>query len=169
MDDTILDEQRRTEPNAEPAGESVPVAAFEEVDTDQIPATDIVFECPYCGKSLSIDQRGADLVIACTACQQMVTVPIPEGMELSDIDLPPEEQEAQLSNMRVMLGQAQKRIAELTEENLHLTERVDAADRAMAGRARRLTDLRMLATSIQKNQAEAAELLTRLRRLIDEA
>ena len=68
-----------------------------------------------------------------------------------------------------MLGQAQKRIAELTEENLHLTERIDAADRAMAGRARRLTDLRMLATSIQKNQAEAAELLTRLRRLIDEA
>ena len=68
-----------------------------------------------------------------------------------------------------MLGQAQKRIAELTEENLHLTERVDAADRTMAGRARRLTDLRMLATSLQKNQAEAAELLTRLRRLIDEA
>lgn len=167
MDDTHIAEESNLSPGA--AGDDVPVAAFEEVDTDQIPATDIVFECPYCGKSLSIDQRGAGLVIACTACQQMVTVPIPEGMELSDIDLPPEEQEAQLSNMRVMLGQAQKKIADLTEQNLHLTEQVDSFERANAGRARRLAELRTLGHSLQKTQAEAADLIARLRRLLDEA
>lgn len=169
MDETPLDGDRRMEPSPESVEGDASVAAFEEVDTDQIPATDIVFECPYCGKSLSIDQRGAGLVIACTACQQMVTVPIPEGMELSDIDLPPEEQEAQLSNMRVMLSQAQKKIAELTEQNLHLAEQVDAGERANSGRARRLAELHSLGASLQKNQSEAAELLVRLRRLLDEA
>ena len=74
-----------------------------------------------------------------------------------------------LSSESASRAELEAKIAELTEENLHLTERVDAADRAMSGRARRLTDLRTLATSLQKNQAEAAELLTRLRRLIDEA
>ncbi len=144
-------------------------AAFEEVDTDQIPETDIVFECPYCGKSLSIDQRGAGLVIECTACQQMVTVPIPDGMELSDIDLPPEERETQLSNMRVVLGQAQRRVAELTEENATLREANSAAEKSFSVRNRRLNDLRALCHSLLKNQTEAAELLSRLRRLLDEA
>lgn len=170
MDDIPHDEEPRTPDSIEPAAEGdIPVAAFEEVDTDQIPATDIVFECPYCGKSLSIDQRGAGLVIACTQCQQMVTVPIPEGMELSDIDLPPEEQEAQLSNLRVMLGQTQRRIAELTEENTRLADQNEAFVRAAAARDRRLGEFRSLAASLGKVQAEAEDLLARLRKLLDEA
>ena len=60
-----------------------------ELDPDEIPETDIVFECPHCGKSLSIDPRGAGLVIRCTQCQQPVTVPIPEGMAIEDFDATP--------------------------------------------------------------------------------
>ena len=30
---------------------SDPETTFEEVDSDQIPETDIQFECPYCGKT----------------------------------------------------------------------------------------------------------------------
>ena len=48
-------------------------AASRELDPDEIPETDIVFECPHCGKSLSIDPRGAGLVIRCTQCQQPVS------------------------------------------------------------------------------------------------
>lgn len=149
---------------AEPAD---PVVTFEEVDTDQIPSTDIVFECPYCGKSLSIDQRGAGLVIECTACHQLVTVPIPEGMKLSDIDLPPEEKETQLSNMRVMLSQAQERIAKLVSENEDLRTRLDAFKKAEASRAHRLAEMHSLCVSLSKDQEEKAEMLLRLRRLLD--
>jgi len=53
-------------------------ASSVELDIDQVPETDILFECPHCQKSLSIDRRGAGLIIACTVCQLPVTVPIPE-------------------------------------------------------------------------------------------
>jgi len=46
-----------------------------ELDHDQIPATDIIFDCPHCGKSLSIDRKGAGLAILCTTCHQRITVP----------------------------------------------------------------------------------------------
>lgn len=62
------------------ASAETPAPPFEEMDADKIPETDIIFECPHCGKSLSIDQRGAGLVIACTQCHKVVTVPIPDGM-----------------------------------------------------------------------------------------
>ena len=37
--------------------------------------TDIIFECPQCGKSLAIDPRGIGLVIACPDCRTEVQVP----------------------------------------------------------------------------------------------
>ncbi len=36
---------------------------------------DIIFDCPYCGKSLAIDSRGAGLTIQCPDCRQEVGVP----------------------------------------------------------------------------------------------
>lgn len=53
----------------------------------EIGDTDIVFDCPKCGKSLVIDYRGAGLQITCTDCGAEVLVPIPDGMELGDLDL----------------------------------------------------------------------------------
>lgn len=145
-----------------------PVVTFEEVDTDLIPTTDIVFECPYCGKSLSIDQRGAGLVIECTACHQLVTVPIPEGMDITDLDLPPEEQEAQLSNMRVLLSQSQERIATLTAENQDLLNKVMALEKAEAFQKAREGGVASVLSSMVKNQEEMSELLKRLRRIFEE-
>ena len=37
--------------------------------------TDIIFECPQCGKSLAIDPRGAGFVITCPDCQNQLQVP----------------------------------------------------------------------------------------------
>lgn len=37
--------------------------------------TDIVFECPQCGKSLAIDARGAGLIVRCPQCQAEIRVP----------------------------------------------------------------------------------------------
>ena len=163
----MTEEEARPIPNESPAESADPVAMFEEVDTDQIPSTDIVFECPYCGKSLSIDQRGAGLVIECTACHQLVTVPIPEGMEISDIDLPPEEQETQLSNMRVLLAQEQERVAKLTAENQDLLSKVEASRKLEASRRAQLDDLKAVAASLAKSHEETTEALARLRRFLD--
>jgi hypothetical protein len=142
---------------------SDPETTFEEVDSDQIPETDIQFECPYCGKSLSIDQRGAGLVIECTQCHQLVTVPIPEGMKLSDLDLPPEEKETQLANMRVMLAKSQDRIASLVAENQDLREKADAFDRWQTDRAKHQGDLQASFEELRDRQTALGEALERLR------
>ena len=49
--------------------------------------TDIVFDCPYCNHNLAIDFRGAGLQTNCVNCGQSVLVPIPDGMEIADLDL----------------------------------------------------------------------------------
>lgn len=56
-------------------------------DAVEIRDTDIVFDCPHCGKNLVIDYRGAGLQINCSECGASVLVPIPDGMQLSDLDL----------------------------------------------------------------------------------
>ena len=57
----------------------------------EIRDTDIVFDCPHCGKTLVIDYRGAGLQISCSECGRDVLVPIPDGMELTDLDMDPGE------------------------------------------------------------------------------
>ncbi len=41
-------------------------------------SNDIFFECPSCGKSLGIDERGAGLVVTCTDCGAKMKVPVPD-------------------------------------------------------------------------------------------
>lgn len=43
--------------------------------TTSITENDIVFECPYCGKSMAIDKRGMGLTIECPDCAGLVRVP----------------------------------------------------------------------------------------------
>ena len=52
----------------------------------EINDNDIVFDCPHCGHGLVINYRGAGLIINCTECNEPVQVPIPDGMELADLD-----------------------------------------------------------------------------------
>ena len=62
--------------------EEAEVVVRNDVDEDEIRDTDIVFDCPHCGKNLVIDYRGAGLQINCSECGETVLVPIPDGMEL---------------------------------------------------------------------------------------
>ncbi len=52
---------------------------------DSLPAGftehDILFDCPKCGKSLGIDERGAGLVVTCPDCGQRMQVPTREEQE----------------------------------------------------------------------------------------
>lgn len=87
-----------------------------------IKETDIVFDCPHCGKSLAIDYRGAGLTIPCTDCGKEVEVPIPEGMELTDIDSSDEEQEVRILNLRRSLAAAEFRVEQLEAQVAELAE-----------------------------------------------
>lgn len=53
---------------------------------EELGKNDIVFDCPHCGKNLAIDYRGAGLAIHCPACSKEIEVPIPEGVDITDID-----------------------------------------------------------------------------------
>lgn len=44
-------------------------------NTTNAAVNDIIFECPYCERSLAIDVRGAGLIITCPDCQKKVQVP----------------------------------------------------------------------------------------------
>ena len=73
------------------AEEKDEVLETQSADGAEIRDTDIVFDCPHCSKTLVIDYRGAGLQISCSECGKDVLVPIPDGMELTDLDMDPGE------------------------------------------------------------------------------
>ena len=88
----------------------------------EIRDTDIVFDCPHCGKNLVIDYRGAGLQIECSECGKSVLVPIPEGMELTDLDMDPGEILKQLFATRRNYQKAELQIQELKSRLRHIQE-----------------------------------------------
>jgi len=101
-------------------------------ESSEIKETDIVFDCPHCGKSLAIDYRGAGLTIPCTDCGKTCEVPIPEGMEITDIDSSDEEQEMRILNLRRSLSAAEHRIDQLETEIEELHARREVLEREHA-------------------------------------
>ncbi len=123
-----------TPPDGADPAEPKETESSQELATDEIPETDILFECPHCGKSLSIDPRGAGLVIRCTQCHEPVTVPIPDGMELEDFDATPEELSLQLLHARQTVSKLQERLSALEAEAEQLRAFRDETMRRAADR-----------------------------------
>ncbi len=107
-------------------------------ETTEIRASDIVFDCPHCGKNLAIDCRGAGLTITCPDCAEKIQVPIPEGMELFDIDSSNEQMEIRLIHMRQIITASQNRVRELEEELRELRQRRDQLEQIRSENAARL-------------------------------
>ncbi len=98
-------------------------------ENTDIKDTDIVFDCPHCGKSLAIDYRGAGLAIPCTDCGNPVEVPIPSGMDISDLDDSEEDKEIRILNLRRIIAQSEARIAELESELESVYERRETLEK----------------------------------------
>lgn len=98
-----------------------------ELDFDQIPESDIQFDCPHCNKHLSIDPRGAGLVIVCPDCEKHVSVPIPEGLEIEDIDATPEELSFRLRTSKATIAKLQQQILSLQQQVEELQQFKDEA------------------------------------------
>lgn len=119
---------------AEIAEENAAGAAIEarDVDDADIRDTDIEFSCPHCGNSMVIDYRGAGLQVACSQCGETVLVPIPEGMELNDLDLDPGEILKQLCATRRNFQKAELQIAALKARLVQLQETLGVMQEVVA-------------------------------------
>jgi len=98
------------------------VQVRENTEEAEIRDTDIVFDCPHCGKNLVIDYRGAGLQINCSECGETVLVPIPDGMELNDLDLDPGEILKQLFATRRNYQKAELKVQELKARLVQMQE-----------------------------------------------
>ena len=98
----------------------------------EIRDTDIVFDCPHCGKNLVIDYRGAGLLINCSDCGAQVLVPIPEGMELHDLDLDAGEILKQLFATRKNFQKAELEIQSLKSRLVQLQEALSVMQEVVA-------------------------------------
>ena len=95
-------------------------------EENEIRDTDIVFDCPKCGKNLVIDYRGAGLQIQCSDCGTQVLVPIPDGMELNDLDLDAGEVLKQLFATRKNYQKAELEIQSLKARLVQMSEALAA-------------------------------------------
>ena len=98
------------------------VQVRENTEEADIRDTDIVFDCPHCGKNLVIDYRGAGLQISCSECGETVLVPIPDGMDLNDLDLDPGEILKQLFATRRNYQKAELKVQELKARLVQMQE-----------------------------------------------
>ena len=101
-------------------------------DETEIRDTDIVFDCPHCGKNLVIDYRGAGLQINCSECGEPVLVPIPVGMELTDLDLDPGEILKQLFATRRNYQKAEAKAEALKARLVQLQETLGVMQEVVA-------------------------------------
>lgn len=128
-------------------------------EATDIRPSDIVFDCPFCQKSLAIDCRGAGLTITCPDCDNRVQVPIPEGMEVSDFDTSTEDQEVRIIHMREVLSASQNRVLQLEAELADLTQRRDSLERLRAENAVRFDVISRELEIIQRSLVRIAEVL----------
>ena len=117
---------------AEEEYEEVEVPVRENDEAAEIRDTDIVFDCPHCGKSLVIDYRGAGLQINCSECGESVLVPIPDGMELTDLDLDPGEILKQLFATRRNFQKAELAIQSLKARLVQMQEALGVMQEVVA-------------------------------------
>lgn len=150
-----MDEDKTAETENDPVSSQ---DEYEEAETI-IRDTDIVFDCPHCGHNLAIDYRGAGLQISCVNCGEDVLVPIPDGMNISDLDLDAGEILKQLFATRRNLRKAEMRADSLAAELAAMTESRDALEASLAALGPRAEEMRSLCLQQGTIAAKLAELI----------
>jgi len=128
-------------------------------DPNEIRDSDIVFVCPFCSKSLAIDCRGAGLTISCPDCSNKIEIPIPEGMEVSDIDSSDADKAVRLIHMREVISDSQQRILDLEQDIKDVMTRRDALEAIRTENALRFEVIEREVANIQRSLLRITEVL----------
>ncbi len=140
-------EDDRKDMPPDPAGSTAEDNENEDLD---IRDTDILFECPQCSKSMVIDYRGAGLTIPCTDCGSPVDVPIPQGMDLTDLDSSPADQGVRVIQMRELLADAQRKLYVQDGVVERLRSDIERANRRAEKAEKQFQEIRWEAEVIQR-------------------
>ncbi|MDA3800531.1 MAG: hypothetical protein PF692_15845 [Kiritimatiellae bacterium] len=126
---------------------------------DQILETDIVFDCPHCLKSLAIDYHGAGLTIPCTDCNELVVVPIPDGMDMSDLDSSDSDLEVRLINLRNILKETESKMTNYKNKIENLQELNSQLERQKAVYLSKIVPLMKRLDILSENLSEVIEIM----------
>jgi len=119
----------------------------------EITESDVVFECPQCGKSLAIDRRGSGLTIACPGCQTVVRVPIPHDVKLQQAvqTLASLAGNGSVEELTDALKMSESKVMELATNLSELTAQRRELEKLRKEQAERVAKLRSEFTSIQES------------------
>jgi hypothetical protein len=126
---------------------------------DQILETDIVFDCPHSLKSLAIDYHGAGLTIPCTDCNELVVVPIPDGMDMSDLDSSDSDLEVRLINLRNILKETESKMTNYKNKIENLQELNSQLERQKAVYLSKIVPLMKRLDILSENLSEVIEIM----------
>lgn len=139
-------------------------------DQNDIRENDILFDCPYCGKSMAIEEAGAGLMVPCAACGKEVQVPIPDASTpVAPVATPraslavgesPAETVRQLD---AALAMANEQIDRLISEKEALQERRAYLEQIRGGQITRLEQLAGELAVLQESLDRAVSLLADIR------
>lgn len=96
-----------------------------ETNTAEFTEDDIIFECPFCNKSMAIDKRGMGLTINCPECDGLVRVPtVSETTDNSpdSVSMPVEGLADALDESRQELDDLKSKLATVEELRKKLEE-----------------------------------------------
>lgn len=129
-----------------------------EPTNDKIEFTDddIIFECPFCSKSMAIDKRGMGLTINCPQCNGMVRVP----MVSESTDTPPHSMNMPLDGLADALDESRDEIDDLKQKITTLESLREQLEVKSSAQDQKLTSLRREFGNIQSALDQIAMLMT---------
>lgn len=131
----------------------------DDVQDVEIMPTDIVFDCPNCNHNLVVDYRAAGLQVPCSQCGSIISVPIPDAMQLEDLDSDPGELLQQLLQTRRMLVKAELAAQQLGEKVVELTQTVAEYRKTLLAVKGRMGTLQEAASLMAKTRQDIVELI----------
>lgn len=146
-------------------------ASKQSADPSEIRDGDILFECPYCGKSMAIEAAGSGLMVPCANCGRAVQVPIPDSAtpEAPVATAPrsgpdgEDDPAAVLRQLDAALAMANQQIDRLVAEKEALQERRAFLEQVRISNAERLDRIAAEMASVQEALDRAVGLLAEAR------
>ncbi|WFB34824.1 hypothetical protein P3T73_11705 [Kiritimatiellota bacterium B12222] len=115
-------------------------------ESNEFTEDDIIFECPFCSKSMAIDKRGMGVTINCPECNGMVRVPT-VSEESSETN--PHSVNMPVEGLADALDESREEIDELKLKIANLQDLRKKLEQQSSEQEEKLTSLRREFSNIQ--------------------